>query len=482
MNINFSSTDFFAIGPLLVLFGFSLLLLLIEAFVKDAKKYISLVAFIGLALALCVAIISPASTNPLLTDWLKFDGLSRFFTIFFLAIGLGTVLLSSAFFKRFEATHGEYYFLLFSALFGLLLLSSSNDFLTLFLGLETLSISLYVLCGYMKKWTMSHEAAFKYFLLGSMSTAFLLFGIALVYGAVGTTRLDSLLPALQKLPSSNQTLFLGGIALVTLGLLFKAAVVPFHVWAPDVYAGSPTPVTAFMAVATKAGAFAALIRVFLQTFQQFDPHWNQALALFAYPTLIYANFVAIRQTQLRAFFAYSGISHAGYLLLPLAAATPDSAPAMLFYIVVYTIATLGCFAVIAFLDNKSDGVMLNDLRGLFYTSPFLAGIFSLCLLTLAGIPPTIGFFAKFYIFKVAFSAGYYGLVTVGLLTTILAAFYYLRIVAVMFSDQTVEEIKPLQSRSATLAGVLSFAFIVVLSCFPDPLLELFNRVCRETPF
>ncbi|HXF28241.1 MAG TPA: NADH-quinone oxidoreductase subunit N, partial [Chlamydiales bacterium] len=325
MTPTFSPTDFFALGPLIVLFVFSLLLLLVETFVKEAKKSIPLIAYIGLFIALYVATISPASTNPLLTSFLKFDSLSRFFTIFFLAIGIATTLLTSAFFKRFEATQGEYYFLLFSALFGLLLISSSNDFLTLFIGLETLSIALYVLCGYMKKWTNSHEAAFKYFLLGSLSTAFFLFGIALIYGAVGTTRFDLLLPTLQKLPSANQTLFLSGTALVTLGLFFKAAVVPFHIWAPDVYAGAPTPVTAFMAVATKAGAFAALIRLFLQTFQQFDPHWNQAIALFAYPTLIYANFVALRQTQLRAFFAYSGISHAGYLLLPLAAATTASA-------------------------------------------------------------------------------------------------------------------------------------------------------------
>lgn len=474
MSVSFSLTDFFALGPFLVLFGFSLVLLLIETFAQDAKKSIAITTFIGLAIGLYVAIISPVSTNPLLTDWLKFDSLSRFFAIFFIAIGIGTLLLSVPFFKRFQATEGEYYFLMLSALFGLLLIAAANDFLTLFLGLETLSIALYVLCGYMKKWTISHEASFKYFLLGSMSTAFLLFGIAFVYGATGTTRFDLLLPALKMLPSTHQTLFLGGISLVTLGLLFKAAVVPFHVWAPDVYAGAPTPVTAFMAVATKAGAFAALIRIFLQTFDGLDPRWNQALALFAYPTLIYANFVAIRQTQLRAFFAYSGIAHAGFLLLPLAALSPDSAHAMLFYIVVYTVATLGCFAVISFLDTKSEGVMLDDLKGLFRRSPILASTFSLCLLTLAGIPPTIGFFAKFYIFKIAFSAGFYGLVIVGLLTTILAAFYYLRIIAIMLSEAP--SVSYSKSRSAMVASITSFAFIILISCYPDPLLDMLSKI------
>lgn len=474
MSTNFSLTDFFSLGPLLVLFGFSLVLLLIEAFARDAKKSVAITTFIGLVSTLYVAIISPGSTNPLLTDWLTFDSLSRFFAIFFILIGIITLFLSSPFFKRFQATEGEYYFLLLSALFGLLLIAAANDFLTLFLGLETLSIALYVLCGYMKKWTISHEASFKYFLLGSMSTAFLLFGIAFVYGAVGTTRFDALLSTLKTLPSTNQTLFLGGISLVTLGLLFKAAVVPFHVWAPDVYAGSPTPVTAFMAVATKAGAFAALIRIFLETFEGLDPRWNQALALFAYPTLIYANFVAIRQTQLRAFFAYSGIAHAGLLLLPLAAASSDSTSAMLFYIVVYTVATLGCFAVISFLDTKSEGVQLEDLRGLFHRSPFLASTFSLCLLTLAGIPPTIGFFAKFYIFKIAFAAGFYGLVIVGLLTTILAAFYYLRLIAIMLSEAPHAAYS--KSRPALVASIASFAFIVLLSCYPEPLMNMLSKI------
>lgn len=477
MNTTLSLSDYLALGPLLVLLLLSIALLLLEAFCETKRGLISLVAFFGFAIALSAAYLAPESHSPLLTPWLKFDAFSRFFACFFLGIGLVTTLISSPFFRRFEATRGEYYFFLASSIFGLILISSANDFLTLFLGLETLSIALYVLCSYIKKWGISHEAAFKYFLLGAISTSFLLFGVALIYGAIGTLQFDSLVKSAKLLTGTNLILFTGGIALVTLTLLFKAAVVPFHIWAPDVYAGAPTPVTAFMAVGTKAGAFAALIRIFLLMLPNYDPLWHQLIAWLAYVTLIYANFVALQQVQLRRFFAYSGISHAGFLLIPLASGGIDAAPSMLFYIVVYTLATLGCFAVLAFIDDDSEGVTLLNLKGLFHSSPLLASIFALCLLTLGGIPPTVGFFAKFYLLKVAFTSGYYGLVVVGLLTTILSAFYYLRIVAVMFSESAAkEQLKPLPSKQAAAAGLAASAGILWLSFNPEPLLALFTAL------
>lgn len=462
--------DYLALSPLLILFITGLLLILVETFAKS-KQIFPYIMCGGLLLALYAAYMAPASSNPLLTPWLKFDLIARFFSLFFICIGLLTTLIASPFFKRFGASVAEFYFFLIASVFGLILISAANDFLTIFLGLETLSIALYVLCGYIKKWTISHEAAFKYFLLGSISTSFLLFGIALVYGATGTTRLD-IMPALES------PLFLSGIALISLSLLFKAAVVPFHIWAPDVYAGAPSPVTAFMAVGTKAGAFAALIRIFLLTFKSFDPIWHQGIALLAFPTLIYANFVAMRQVQLRRFFAYSGISHAGFLLIALAAGTQDAASAMLFYLVVYTLATLGSFAILSFIDDTSEGVTLRDLKGLFYTSPLLATLFALCLLTLGGIPPTIGFFAKFYILKVGFQAGYYGLVIVGLLTSILSAYYYLRIAAAMFSEKPDSSKQPIASAQGLTAGVLTSAALIALSFYPEPIMSLMTFVCR----
>jgi NADH-quinone oxidoreductase subunit N len=475
MNFSLTLTDFSAISPLLILLVAALVLLLMESFSEEiAKKFAFLTTVTAIVAALCASFYAPITDQALLTRWLRFDQFARFFTIFFLVIGLGTALISTAFFQRFAATQGEYYFLLLSSLFGLILIGGSADFLTLFLGLETLSISLYVLCGYMKKWGISHEAAIKYFLMGALAAAFLLYGIALIYGATGTTQFDALLAKYEAINEfSNKTLFMSGIALVTLGLAFKAAVVPFHVWAPDVYDGAPTPITAFMSVGTKTGAFVAFIRIFMETLLKFNPIWNQGIALLAYLTIIYANIVAIRQEQLRRFFAYSGVSHAGFLLIPLAASSSIGAlPALLFYLIIYAIATLGAFAVLTFLDRNSDGVLIRDLRGLFYRSPWLASIFALCLLTLAGIPPTAGFLAKFYLFKVAFEAGFYGLVIVGLLMTVIAAYYYLRIIAIMFAEFPVESQTFLKCWPATVVGAISFVSIIVLSFYPMPVISL----------
>lgn len=475
MNTSLGWTDFAALSPLLIILAGSLILLLVESFWENfSKKYSVYLTLLTLLVAFWATLVAPVSDSALLTPWLRFDTLVKFFTLFFLAIALATTLLAKAFFQRFIATEGEYFFLLLSALFGLILVGASADFLTLFLGMETLSLSLYVLCGYMKKWKISREAAIKYFFMGSLAAAFFLYGIALIYGATGTTRFDSLLPAYQAmLGGADKTLFLSGIGLVTLALVFEAAIVPFQVWAPDVYDASPTPVTALMSVGTKVGAFAALVTVFMVALPRFDLLWNQTLALLAYPTLIYANFVALRQTQLRRFFAYSGISHAGFMLIPLAVGTPEALTALLFYLIVYAIATLGAFAVLAYLDRGSEGVHLQDLRGLFQRSPYLAGVLTICFLTLAGIPPTIGFFAKFYLFKVAFEAGYYGLVFVGLLTTILAAYYYLRFVAVMFAPSPHKE-RLTSLWPAAFVGLAACVAIALFSIFPALVLEWLN--------
>lgn len=468
MNTTLTAVDFAALSPLLILLTAALVMLLLETFVdRLSKTTAACVSLFFLAVAAFATLTAPSITHPLLTPWLTFDALSNVFSFFFIAIGFGTVLLSIPFFKRFQTSVGEYYFLLFSSLFGLLLIAASADFLTLFIGLETLSISLYVLCGYMKKWEFSAESSLKYFLMGSLAAAFLLYGIALIYGAIGSTSFDTLLNGYHEFKTTqDQLLFLSGIALVTLGLTFKAAIVPFHTWAPDVYEGAPNPVTAFMAMGTKAGAFAALARIFLIALPGFDPKWNEVIAFLAYPTLIYANIVALRQTQLRRFFAYSGISHAGFLLIPLAAGTPDALQALVYYLIVYVIATFGAFAVLAFLDQRPQGVSLRDLHGFFKRSPLLAFILSFCLLTLGGVPPTAGFFAKFFIFKTAFEAGYYALVIVGLLTTILSAYYYLRIVCVMATDHPTEDSVPHRSLPALGAALLAGAGLLLMSIYP----------------
>jgi len=434
-------SDIFAVGPLLILFIGALLLLLV-----DNIKAVSVSTFGALIGAALCAVMAPASTSTLLTPWLAFDKLSLFFTLLFLGIGVGVHLIGE---KK-----AEFSFFLLSSIFGLILIAMARDYLTLFLGLETLSISLYVLCSFIKTSPTGAEAAFKYFLLGSVSTAILLFGIALIYGATGTTKLI--------MPPQVDSLFLAGAGLVTVSLLFKAAIFPFHIWAPDVYAGAPISVTALMAAGTKAGAFAAFVRIFMMSYSSLD---QSLLAIAIFPTLIFANFVAMQQTELRRFFAYSSISHAGFLLIPIASGGPDALSSMLFYLVVYALATLGCFACLTFVEPTLDGV-----KGLFSSSPVLACCFSFCLLTLGGIPPSIGFFAKFYLLKAAFGQGYIALVILGLLTTIFAAFYYLRIVAALFAEPKTAQRSVVGG--GAVASFIATSALIALTIYPEPLLTI----------
>lgn len=477
MNTTLGPVDFAALSPLWILLIAAAALLLLESFAEKAAKQLAFpLTLIAIAAAIIAVVFAPASVNPLLTPWLQFDALTQGFDLLFLSIGLGTALLSATFFKRHPVSRGEYYFLLLASLFGLMLIIASADFLTLFLGLETLSIALYVLCGYMKKWEISHEAAMKYFLMGAVAAAFLLYGIALVYGATGTTRLTGLLDAYRALhASSDKALFFGGIALITLGLAFKAAIVPFHVWAPDVYEGAPTPVTAFMAIGTKAGAFAAFIRVFSGALPQFNPLWGELVAILASVTLVYANIVALRQFQLKRFFAYSGISHAGFLLMPLVAGNAQATDAMLFYLVVYSLATFGAFAVIILVDGQNEGSLFRDVQGLFHRAPLLAVVLAVSLLTLAGTPPTAGFLAKFYVLKVTFQAGYYWLVVVGLLTTIFSAYYYLRLVGLMFAEAPGSTVRPMPSWRSSAVAMAATVAIIGISCLPAPLMSWLSQ-------
>jgi NADH-quinone oxidoreductase subunit N len=432
--------DILAMSPLLiVLFGASLILLLEAFFESFSSRFSSWITCLLFVVATIAAWIAPESSHPALVPWLSFDALSRFFTIFFLYVGLVASIFAMVFFYRFKASQGEYYFLLFCAVFGLLLIGSAADFLTLFLGLETLSITLYIMCGYMKGWSASQEAAMKYVLIGSLAISLFLYGVAFVYGATGSTSFAHLLDSYSTLRPEMKILFVSGISLITVGLAFKAAAVPFHTWAPDVYDGSTTPVAAFMAVGTKAGAFAALTRIFLLVLPNFSVFWKEAISVMAIVTLVYGNFVAMRQKQLRRFFAYSGISQTGFLLLPFVSGSEEAIPAVIFYLVIYSLATFGCFAVLVYLEREEEGLFMDDLKGLFYHFPWMASFFSLCLLTLAGLPPTLGFFAKLAIFKVAFESGYYSLVSVGLLATVLSAYYYIRVITTMLSTRVVAQ-------------------------------------------
>lgn len=472
---SFGLNEVYTLLPLLTLLTGAVAELIIETFFpKRALKFSFSIALFTLFLTGGAFYFQPSSTNPFLSDWLSFDSLERFFSYFFLLIGFFSLLLSPSFLSKFGVTQGEFYFFLLSSLFGLFLIGSAADFLTLFLGIETLSIALYILCGYKKSWEVSSESSMKYFFIGAIGAAFLLYGIALIYGSLGTTRFDQLMNGYQSLSSdSSKFLFMGGVAFITAGLAFKAAIAPFHFWTPDVYSASPTPVTAFMAVGTKAGAFIALAKLFLVILPNFNLVWNEGVALLAYPTLIYANFLALKQTQFRRFFAYSGISHAGFLLFPLIASTPDALTALLFYLVIYSLATFGAFSVLSLLDQKKEGVMFQDVEGLFKEHPLLAGCFTLFLLTLSGLPPLVGFLGKFYLFKTIFEAKYYVLVILGLLTAILSATYYLKIVSLMISNVH-KKTEIYFSWPIVTVLTLCLGSICYLSIFPEFLQKLIS--------
>ena len=473
MNPSLSSADFAALSPLLILIVTALLVLLFEIFfLSVAKKTGFWMTLIGFGCAFIPLFFAPSSDNPMLTQWLRFDPPSYFFSFLFLLIGICSACLAASFFKVQEASRGEYYFLLLSSVFGLMLVGAAADFLTLFLGLETLSISLYILCGYMKRWSLSNESAIKYFLMGSLATAFLLYGIALIYGAVGTTGFEGVAKKYGSLSGSSHLLFMGGIAFVTLGLSFKGAIVPFHTWAPDVYEGAPTPVTALMATGFKAGAFAAFAVVFLIALHQFNLDWSQVLRWLAIATMVFGSFVALRQVQLKRFFAYSSISHAGFLLIPMIVGGVEAIYSLEFYLLVYVLATFGAFASIVLVDKGSEGALFSDLKALFWRSPIVAWIMTFSLLTLAGIPPTAGFFAKFFVFKVAFQGGDILLVIVGLLTTILSIFYYLRIVSIMLSSTTQEKQLFHYSWKGVAIGLFSVILGLILSFYPESFLGL----------
>ncbi len=470
MTPSFTIQDLWALSPYLTLLLGALLILLIETFLpKFAAKISHFLAAASFFASFLCTLSAPPLSNTILTRWIVIDPFAVLALQLFLLIGFFSTWIARAFFKRFPATQGEFYFLLSIAVLGLMLIAASADFLILFLGIETLSIPLYVLCCYQKGWNHSREAALKYFLLGSIGSALLLYGIALLYGAMGTTQFSALQPTFANLTEGSKiTLFWAGIALVTLGLSFKAALVPFHLWAPDVYDGSPTPVTAFMSVGTKAGAFIAFSRIFLFSLPSFSFIWSDALLWIACATLIYANFVALKQHQLRRFFAYSGISHSGLMVIAVASGGPEAATALYFYLCVYAIATLSAFYVLATLETSSEGLLFIDLKGLFSREPVSALLLALSFLTLAGIPPTAGFLAKLFLFKVALQAGNVFIVILALFASVLAAYYYIRGVVLLFQTASEEEGSFAVSSPVIYAGL---ALLTLIAVYPEPLIS-----------
>ncbi len=389
------------------------------------------------------------------------DPLTRMIDLAALGAAGIAVLLSPAYLARVRLPRGEYYALMLLSTVGAMVMAASGTLLTLFLGLEILSLPLYILAGLARRSRRSQEAGLKYLLLGAFATAFFAYGVALVYGATGSI-------ALGRLADAPRSPLLGaGVALLTIGLGFEAALVPFHAWAPDVYEGAPLPVTAFMSVVAKIGAFAGLLRVFPLALPQFAAQWGQALAAIAILTMILGNLAALLQTNLKRLLAYSGIAHAGYLLMGVASGGPAGIWSVLFYLLVYTGMTLGAFGILLLLERQgAEADRLEDLAGLAARAPWAAVALALFMVSLAGLPPTAGFIAKLYLFRAALGAHQTALALVGVLTSVVAVYYYLRVAYVALTGEARQGVAVLRSGFVGAALAVAAVGVLWLGLFP----------------
>jgi len=361
------------------------------------------------------------------------DNYSLFLKAIFLVTAGLTILMSIRFLKVEGFEHGEYYILLLFATVGMMFMASAADLIIVFLGLETFSLAIYVLAGFFRTNPKSNESSLKYFLLGAFSAGFLLYGIALIYGATGTTNLKGIHDFLRRADLFTDPLLLIGMGLLIVGFGFKVASVPFHMWTPDVYEGAPTAVTAFMAVGPKAAGFAAFLRVFLYSLSSLQTDWVWILWVLAVLTMTLGNLVAIAQKNIKRMLAYSSIAHAGYILVAMVAGTELSTASILYYLLAYAFMNLGAFAVVILYGRKGEeNILVSDYSGMASRYPLLAAVMAVFMFSLAGIPPTAGFVGKFYIFSAAVKAGYVGLAIIGVLNSALSVYFYLRVTVMMY--------------------------------------------------
>ncbi len=470
-------TDLALVTPELIVIGTALLIMMIDLWLPpDRRGWL-----VGLGV---VGVLAAGWTVALGADGIGFagmyirDGLTRTGQLVALAvIGLG-ILIAPEYLRRTHLERGEYYVLVLTAGAGAMLMAASRDLLMLFLSLETLSIPLYVLAATSRASVRSQEAGMKYFLLGAFASAFFLYGVALLYGATGTTRLSGLGQALGQIPASTGAA--AGVGLLTIGLGFKAALVPFHTWAPDVYDGAPLPAAAFMSVIAKVGAFLAFLRVFPLSLGALAAQWTLVLAALAVATMIIGNLAALAQTSYKRLLAYSGIAHAGYLLVGVATGTPAATSAVLVYLAVYAAMTIGAFAVAIALERSGqEADRIDDYAGMYERAPWLAAATGLFMVSLAGLPPTAGFFAKLGVFAAAIEGGGptgLALALVGVLSSVVSVYYYLRVAYVMFTGEPAAELRVHRSPLVNLALLVAAAAVVQMSLAPATITALAQRV------
>jgi NADH-quinone oxidoreductase subunit N len=458
---------FHPIAPELILVGTAIILLLIDALMPGADhRARALLALAGLggAAAYSVWLWTWEGPGTVLGNMVAADRFSVFIRLVLIGVAAIAVLLSHHYLDRADEAKGEYYPLLLFATAGMTLIAAASDLIVVFLALEILSLSLYLMTGFSFRRLASAEASMKYFLLGAFSSAFFLYGIALAYGAAGTTNLAAIGQELEGQTSIGIGLAAAG--LMAVGFAFKVAAVPFHMWTPDAYQGAPTSVTAFMSAGTKVAAFAAFLRVFNVAFLPFVDDWRPFVWVIAAVTMVVGSTLAIAQTNVKRMLAYSSIAHAGFILVGVAAGSAQGIEAAMFYLAAYATMIIGAFGVVMLVSVRGERhLSLSSYAGLARRSPFLASLLALFLLSLAGIPPTAGFIAKVAVFSAAIQAGYWPLVLIAVLASVIAAFFYIRVIVLMYMQEPVEteviERAPLAELGVIVPAVLTVTFGVL---------------------
>jgi NADH-quinone oxidoreductase subunit N len=469
--ITFSTINFvwLPILPLIIVAVAAMVVLLVGVRVRDEESEgLGWLTFASLALAFIFTLGILGQSGVAFSGAISIDSFAAFFELIILISAMFTVLMSLDYASEHRMGGAEYYSLLLFCTLGMMLMATGADLIVIFLGLETMSLAVYVLAGIARKDPKSGEASIKYFLLGAFSTGFLLYGIALVYGATGTIKLAAIHAALKSGSMNDNPMLLLGTGLLIIGFGFKVAAVPFHMWTPDVYEGAPTPVTAFMAVGVKLAAFAGFLRIFLVDLAPLGAQWSSVFWMIAVVTMTVGNVLAVVQTNIKRMLAYSAIAHAGYLLVGMTVG-PQAGGAILYYLLAYAFTNLGAFAVVIALEQRGIGNRIADYRGLAERNPMLAGAMTIFMLSLTGVPPLAGFMGKFYLFYAALHQGYVGLVVIAVLNSVVSAYYYFSVIVAMYMQEGGVEVNRLNAKPALVAAIgLSAIATVLVGAYPQP--------------
>lgn len=469
--------DFSAVAPVLIVTLAACATMLAEAFRKQsdlaAGKLFAIYGVIGLAAAL-VASVNLWNFDIVGFGVITVDNFTVFFNVMLCAAGLLTILVSVGNAERDHLPSGEYYTLMLFAIAGMMLMASTTDLLVMFIALEIMSLGVYVMTALKRSSAEGAEAAFKYFVLGAFSSAFFLYGIAMAYAVAGTTRLDEIGMRVASSSLDPSILVVFSMLLLLVGFSFKVGAVPFHMWTPDAYQGAPTLVTGFMSTGVKMAAFAAFVRVFLSTMEPLRVEWTPIISVIAALTMVLGTVVGVAQTSVKRMLAYSSIAHAGYLLVGLVAASTAGKAAILFYLVAYGVTNLGAFGVLAALASQArQHDDIRDFAGMWKERPGLAALLTVFLLSLGGFPPTVGFIGKWYIFNAAMQEGMYTLAILGVLTSVVSVFFYLRIVVQMYmSEETAPGHRPAVSAITTVGLLVALGGVLYLGILPGGLLSV----------